>query len=199
MKSLTAAPAARGIERVGSSPPGLGAGGRAGRGRLACAIFLRRAAISLPDPQPPCAAGARRRARVAHRFAARRGGDARRREASRRAPRLHHLPLGAMPVGQPGEDARPAGRQPRRRGGSGRGRRAQLPPSPGAVDGRLPGAGRARAVAAGGHAQGARSPRPRRARVQRAARRACTSSRRFTPKRASPARAGGFPNSAGWR
>ena len=83
--------------------------GRAGRRRLARALLLRRAALSLSHPQPPRAAGARRRARVAHRRPARR-----RRRCSegaahaRRTPRFHHLPLGPLPVGQPGEDARPA-------------------------------------------------------------------------------------------
>ena len=67
-------------------------------------------------------------------------------------PRFHDLPLGPVPVGQSGEDARPAGGQPRRRGDPHRGGGAELPPPPGAVDGRLPGAGRARAMVAGRHA-----------------------------------------------
>ena len=118
---------------------------------------------------------------------------------ARRPPRFHHLPLGPMPVGQPGEDARPAGRQPRRRGDPHRGGGAQLPPPPGALDGRLPGAGRARAMAAGGHA----ARRSRRATARRSAstrrRTGCISSKRSTPKRAFRAPAGGFPTPAGWR
>ena len=71
---------------------------------------------------------------------------------------------------------------------------AQLPPSPGALDGRVPGAGRARPVAAGRYA----ARRWRRGTVRRLAstrrRTGSISSRRFTPRRASRGRAGGFPS-----
>ena len=64
-----AAPAARGAQRACSAAPHLGPAGRAGRGRLARPLLVHRAALSLPHPQPPSAAGARRRASVAYRRA----------------------------------------------------------------------------------------------------------------------------------
>ena len=59
--------------------------------------------------------------------------------------------------------------EPRRRGNPRRGGGAQLPPPPGALDGRLPGAGRARAVAAGRHAarRSKRATAPRSASTRR--------------------------------
>ena len=124
--------------------------GRAGRRRLARALLLHRPALPLPHPQPPRPAGAGQGQGVA--CAGRRSMPRRWREgarASRRASRLHHLPLGPLPVAKPGEDARQPDGRARRRGNPHPRGGAQLPPPPGALDGRLPGAGRARAVDAG--------------------------------------------------
>ena len=86
---------------------------------------------------------------------------------SRRPPRFHHLSLGPLPVGQPGQDARPPDGRARGRRNPCPCRGAQLPASPGAVDGRLPGAGRAggewrrggRRQALAGAAEGCTAPR----------------------------------------
>ena len=128
--------------------------GPAGRRRLARPLLMYRPQVSVSHPQSPSSAGARPGARVAYRSAARCRGDGGRRGDARRPARLHDLPLGPLPVGQPGEDARQAGREARRRGDPHRGGRAELPASPSAIDGRLPGAGRARPVAAGRYPPG---------------------------------------------
>ena len=114
--------------------------------------------IPLPDRQPPRAADARPQPRLANRPAARSRGDAARCAGAGRASRFHHLPLGALPVGQPGQDARPAGCRACRRGSAHPRRRAQFPASPGPLDGRLPRAGRHGAVARGADCA-RRSPR----------------------------------------
>ena len=197
-KSLTAHRLREGLNALVRPQPISVLAVEAGRRRLARALLLHRPALSLPDPQPPRAARARRGPRLAHRGAARRRSDAAR--AQRMlvgTPRFHHLPLGPLPVGQPGEDARPARGQPRRRGNPRRGGGAQLPPPPGALDGRLPGAGRARAMVAGRHAarRSKRATAPRSASTRR--RTGSISSRRSTPRPSSRGPAGGFPRTAG--
>ena len=92
--------------------------------------------------------------------------------AARRPSRFHHLPLGPVPGRQPGQDARPADRAAPRRRDRDRGGGALLPPPPGPVDGRLPGAGRPRQVDGGGSRGRPRGARPRGAGLQCAARRA---------------------------
>ena len=67
--------------------------------------------LSLPHRQPPRAAHARARPRLAREAAPRRGGDARGGARARRPARLHHLPRRAVP----GEVADPHPRQARRR------------------------------------------------------------------------------------
>ena len=116
MKSLTPHRLREGLNALVRPQPDLGAGGRGCRRRLARALLVRRAALPLSHPQPagarlrsmPAASGISRRRSMSKRW--------RRRGASHRTPRLHDLPLGAMPVGQPGEDARRAEVAQARRG-----------------------------------------------------------------------------------
>ena len=105
---------------------------------------LHRPALRLPDRQPAGAAGAGGRAGLAGAGGARRRRDEQGRAGAGRAARFHHLPLGPLPVGEPGQDARPADRAAAGRDDRDRGGGALLPPPSGALDGRLPGAGRAR-------------------------------------------------------
>ena len=69
-----------------------------------------RAALSLSHPEPPGAAGARARPRLACRAAARCRSDARGGAAPDRASRFLDLPRLAVPGEIAGQDARPAGR-----------------------------------------------------------------------------------------
>ena len=66
-------------------------------------------------------AGAGAGARMAYRRAPRRRSDDERRRNAGRPARLHHVPVGPLPVGQPGEDARQARREAGRRGDPHRG------------------------------------------------------------------------------
>ena len=69
----------------------------------------------------------------------------------------------------PVKTSRQARSRPGRRRGPGDGRRTQLSPPPGALDGRMPRDGRTRAMAVGRYAKSARGSRPRGAGLQRAA------------------------------
>ena len=100
----------------------------AGRRRLARPLQLHRPALPLPDRQPPGAAGAGGGPRLAGGGAARRRGDARSGAAAGRPARFHHLPLRPLPVGEPGQDARPARRAAARARRS-RSRRRRAPSS----------------------------------------------------------------------
>ena len=165
--------------------------GPARQRRLARPFLMYRAQVSLSHPKSPSAAGAGSRASMAYRRAAGRRCDGGGRGNARRPARLHHVPLGPLPVGQPGEDARQAGREAGRRGNSHRGGGAELPASPGAVDGRLPCDGRPRPVAAGRHPPGAGSAGPGGTRPERTFRRASTSSKRSIPRPAFRGRGAG--------
>ena len=102
------------------------------------------AALSLSHRQPPARSRARARPRLAGAAPARRRGDARGGAAARRQARLHDVPLDRMPGQVAGEDARPARRVARGRRDPHQRRGALVPAQPGALDGRLAGAGRRR-------------------------------------------------------
>ena len=112
--------------------------------------------LSLSHRQPPARPRAGARPRLARAAPARRRGDACGRAAADRQARLHDVSLDRMPGQVAGEDARPARRVARRRGGPHHRRRALVPAQSGALDGRLAGAGRRRQMAAG-RSCGARS------------------------------------------
>ncbi len=112
--------------------------GRGGWRGLPRPLLLCRAALSLPNREPPRATGAGGGAGLAGAGRAPCGQDERSRASAGRPSRFHDLPLGSLPVGQPGQDARPADRAAARRDDRNRGRGAELPPPPGAFDGRLP-------------------------------------------------------------
>ena len=119
--------------------------GRTCRRRFQRAHLGDQAALSLSHHQPPRRSHARCRPRLARAAPARCRGDARGGAAPDRQARLHHVPLDRMPGQVAGEDARPARRRARRRGGPCLAVGALVPAQPGALDGRLAGRWSARA------------------------------------------------------
>ena len=146
-------------------------------------LLLHRPALSLPDRQP---AGAARRSRRGGPGGCRSLLDAEAMNEAARDPgrpsRFHDLPLGPLPVGKPGQDARPADRAARSARRS-RSRRRRAASSTIRCD-RWSAAWSWSGAANGRQADlegGAGGEGPRRSGLQRAARRASISSRRIYP------------------
>ena len=114
--------------------------------RFSCSGDATSIASSTTAPRPLCCAA--------------RCGTSPRRSTSRRwrgrwqvagNARFHDLSVGPLPVGEPGQVARRIAHRAGRRRDPRPRRGAQLPPSPSALNGRLPGDGRARAMVARGY------------------------------------------------
>src|SRR5207248_1940987 len=117
------------------------------RAGLSRALFRDRATLSLSYPMPPRAARPGARPGVAHHAYTRCQHHARRGAIPCRPARLHHLPFQRVPSEIPAEDARQARCAPHRGGDSHRGTCTLIPAQPGALDGRIPQAGRRRQMA----------------------------------------------------
>ena len=141
---------------------------RSGRRPFRRAPQRDHALVRLSRRQSPRAADARARPRLAAQARARRRGDGGSGQGADRPPRFHDLPRRAMPGQFAGAHAVAPRRRARRRTGRVFGRRAVVPASPGALDGRLAGRGRPRPLesrrsqggAGGGRPQPLRPRRP---------------------------------------